>query len=203
MSDALSSQPIQVPSDPTTSLQVATKGYVDANVGNRVIRNGDTMLGSLFLAVAGSPAATEAVDRQWVDARIASGAGGTLTAINVTSTPAGNIASSNVQAALNELDTKKVAKAGDTMTGFLTLNGLPTSPLHACTKSYADKFGTTVISQPSTLATWTIVHGLNRYPEVHVKNSANETVIGAVDWPNANTIEISFSAAFSGTVYLN
>ena len=32
----------------------------------------------------------------------------------------------------------KVAKAGDTLTGALTLSGLPTDPLHAATKSYVD-----------------------------------------------------------------
>jgi hypothetical protein len=37
-------------------------------------------------------------------------------------TPAGNISSSNVQAALQELDGEKVAKAGDTMTGMLQIN---------------------------------------------------------------------------------
>lgn len=44
----------------------------------------------------------------------------------VINTPSGSIASSTVQAALNELDTEKVAKAGDTMTGTLNLpaNGL-------------------------------------------------------------------------------
>lgn len=47
---------------------------------------------------------------------------GAIAAAQVSSTPAGNIAASNVQAALNELDTEKVAKAGDTMTGLLTVN---------------------------------------------------------------------------------
>jgi len=42
------------------------------------------------------------------------------TAADVAVTPAGNIASSDVQAALQELDGEKVAKAGDTMTGPLT-----------------------------------------------------------------------------------
>ncbi len=32
----------------------------------------------------------------------------------------------------------KVAKAGDTMTGFLTLNAAPTAPLHAASKQYVD-----------------------------------------------------------------
>lgn len=50
----------------------------------------------------------------------------TLTAGATVNTPAGNIAATDVQTALNELDTEKVAKSGDTMTGALALpsNGL-------------------------------------------------------------------------------
>ena len=45
------------------------------------------------------------------------------TAAAITNTPAGNIAATNVQDAINELDTEKVAKAGDTMTGALGVGG--------------------------------------------------------------------------------
>ena len=44
-------------------------------------------------------------------------------ASNITNTPAGNIAATNVQSALDELDTEKVAKAGDTMAGDLNQGG--------------------------------------------------------------------------------
>lgn len=44
--------------------------------------------------------------------------------------------SSNIT--IQAVDPSKVAKAGDTMTGFLTLNGWPTNPLHATPKSYVD-----------------------------------------------------------------
>ncbi len=43
-------------------------------------------------------------------------------AIQIDNTAAGNIAATNVQAAINELDADKVAKAGDLMTGALTMN---------------------------------------------------------------------------------
>jgi len=35
-----------------------------------------------------------------------------------------------------------VLKTGDVMSGFLTLNALPTQPLHAATKSYVDSITT-------------------------------------------------------------
>jgi len=42
-----------------------------------------------------------------------------LTAANVANSPSGNIAATTVQAAVNELDTDKVAKAGDTITTLI------------------------------------------------------------------------------------
>ena len=47
-----------------------------------------------------------------------------------------------------ELD-KKLALAGGTMTGALTLSGAPTSSLHAATKAYVDSVSTTVSSLQS------------------------------------------------------
>ena len=38
-------------------------------------------------------------------------------------------------------DSTKVSKAGDTMSGFLTLSANPTSNLHAATKQYVDTYG--------------------------------------------------------------
>jgi hypothetical protein len=57
---------------------------------------------------------------------------------DVAITPGGGISSTNVQAAIMELDAEKVAKAGDTMTGILNLNGTCTSNLHAAHKAYVD-----------------------------------------------------------------
>lgn len=45
----------------------------------------------------------------------------------LTNVPAGNIAATTVQGAINELDTEKVAKAGDTMTGSLAIQGSGTN----------------------------------------------------------------------------
>lgn len=50
-------------------------------------------------------------------------ANGDYTASQVTNVPSGNISSTQVQAALNELDTEKVSKSGDSMTGNLTTTG--------------------------------------------------------------------------------
>lgn len=58
-------------------------------------------------------------------------------------------------------------------------------------------------SQPTPADVWTIAHGLNKFPSVTVFDSAGDEVEGAISYPNANTVVLTFSAAFSGTAYLN
>jgi hypothetical protein len=58
-------------------------------------------------------------------------------------------------------------------------------------------------SQSSAATTWTINHNLNRHPAVTVVDSAGTLVDGDVQYSNANTIVVSFSAAFAGNAYLN
>jgi len=59
-------------------------------------------------------------------------------ASEINFTPGHGIASLNVQGALEELGNEKVNKAGDTMTGFLTLHANPINALHAVPKRYVD-----------------------------------------------------------------
>jgi hypothetical protein len=53
---------------------------------------------------------------------VAAGDDPRFTAVGMAFTPTGNVASTNIQAAIAEVDSEKVAKAGDTITGTLTLN---------------------------------------------------------------------------------
>jgi hypothetical protein len=97
-------------------------------------------------------------------------AAGTITANltgNVTGTVSGNAGSATqLQTARNingvafngttdititATDPNKVAKAGDSMSGYLTLNGNPVSPLHATPKQYVD----------SRLPTFEIISGVS------------------------------------------
>jgi len=81
------------------------------------------------------PGAFNATD--WTDL------GGSATAALVTFAPGGNVSSTNVQAAIAELDVEKVAKAGDTMTGHLTLPSGPAAA-QAVRKDYVDAADTTL-----------------------------------------------------------
>ena len=60
-----------------------------------------------------------------------------------------------------------------------------------------------VHSQAVPAATWTINHGLGRYPSVTVVDSAGSVVGGDVEYTSTNQVVIYFSAAFGGAAYLN
>lgn len=108
---------------PVTSPAVTASGLTGATGASRYVgatatgapSTGTFAVGDFVIArdgqvwvctVAGTPGT-------WVS----SSTGGTVSAAGVTNTPAGNIAATNVQTALNELDTEKAALAGATFTG--------------------------------------------------------------------------------------
>jgi len=62
----------------------------------------------------------------------------TATAATTTFAPAGNVAATNVQTAIAELDTEKLALAGGTLTGALIAAADPTANLGVATKQYVD-----------------------------------------------------------------
>jgi hypothetical protein len=57
--------------------------------------------------------------------------------------------------------------------------------------------------QNAPLATWTIVHNLNFYPNVTVFNTANDQVEGNVTHTNDTTLTITFSSATAGKAHLS
>jgi hypothetical protein len=58
-------------------------------------------------------------------------------------------------------------------------------------------------SQAVPAATWTITHNMHRHPSVTVVDSAGTKVYGDITYDSQDQITITFSAAFSGTAYLN
>lgn len=51
-------------------------------------------------------------------------------------------------------------------------------------------------------ASWAINHNLSRYPQVTVVDTAGSQVEGSVTYLDADTIQIDFSAPFSGRAFL-
>lgn len=82
---------------------------------------------------------------------------GSLPASSVTYVPTGNISSGNVQEAITELDTEKISKAGDSMTGALNeAKGIDiasdtTTDIGAATGNYVEVTGTTTITWLGTV----------------------------------------------------
>jgi hypothetical protein len=60
-----------------------------------------------------------------------------------------------------------------------------------------------VHTQGSPASTWVINHNLNKKCAVSVVDSAGTSVFGNIRYINLNTVEITFSAPFSGEAFCN
>ena len=52
-------------------------------------------------------------------------------------------------------------------------------------------------------ATWSITHGLGFTPNITVVDTAGTVVEGSYNYPNSNTVVLTFVGAFSGRAYLS
>jgi hypothetical protein len=58
--------------------------------------------------------------------------------------------------------------------------------------------------QTTPAAVWTITHNLGYYPAgVRTEDSTGTEIMGATDYPNANTVRVTFNWPVSGTAYLS
>lgn len=62
---------------------------------------------------------------------------------------------------------------------------------------------TAIYKQTVASDLWHIEHKLKKFPSVTVVDSAGTVVTGEVTYLDEGTLEVAFSGAFSGTVYLN
>jgi hypothetical protein len=152
---------------PVVAAEAANKQYVDssvsasaatitADVNNRVAKAGDTMTG--FLSLHAAPTADlHAATKKFVDDSVANSAASIGTQLTTTNS---NVATlrTDVDGLLldpvtknyvNTQDAARVAKSGDTMTGFLTLHSDPQSPMHAVPKQYVDAVAQGLSTKPA------------------------------------------------------
>lgn len=117
-------QPIIAPRDPVLPMEVTTKNYVDTNLA---LHANDT---GLHLTAS---------QNEFLDGlSITAAEGNFLQGV-----------SSNVQVQIDS----KVSKAGDVMTGSLTLSGAPTAALHAATKGYVDTEAAKLVAKAGSVMT--------------------------------------------------
>lgn len=98
----------------------------------------DTTFGTVLLKSATSSSVVVSDDDPRLSGSPFASATHTHIASDVTVTPGGDITSTDVQAALLELDTLKLSKSGGTMTGPLYVSGDPAAALEVATKNYVD-----------------------------------------------------------------
>lgn len=176
----------------------------NANADGRVSKAGDTMTGALTLS--GAPTADlHAATKAYVDSAktsaINTAAGDATNKANAvlgTSnddaddvTVYGAIAKAGAAASAassaNDNANNRVAKSGDTMTGFLTLHAAPTNNLHAATKKYVDDAKSSAISTAAGDAT----------------AKANAVLGTSSDDANANTVYGAKAAASAAATTAN
>lgn len=58
-------------------------------------------------------------------------------------------------------------------------------------------------NQGVAASVWTITHNLGKRPSVIVIDSSGDEVEGDIDYIDQNSLQLTFSAPFSGTAYLN
>ncbi|MBY0317001.1 MAG: DUF1566 domain-containing protein [Bdellovibrionales bacterium] len=105
---------------------------------------------------------------------------GDYTATQISNTPAGNIAASTAQAALDELDLEKVNKSGDAMTGALALNAQ--SELRFADGDSSNYLGLRAPATVGTNITWTLPSTDGTNGQILSTNGS-----GVLSWANASS----------------
>ena len=160
----------------TGTQELTNKTLVSANLGAN----------SVATTQNGTDNTTKIATTEFVQGRISAVIAGAPELLNTLNELAAAIADDEdfavtITAAVGE----KVAKAGDTMTGILTLSGTPTEPLHAATKGYADNLVSTHNGLTQN------IHGIANTGDLATKDyaddAASDAALGEVGTHNALT----------------
>ena len=100
-------------------------------------------------------------------------------------------------------DSVKVSVATSAPNGVQIAQGQTTNISIPNIKSVGRSDAHYVHNQTVSTNTWSITHGLGKYPAVSVVDSSDRVVIGQIDYVNNNSLTITFKSAFKGKAYLN
>jgi hypothetical protein len=191
----------------TSSLNTAIGSKLTANTAITGATKTKITYGANGLVTAGADATTadiaDSTNKRYVtDAELVvigntSGTNtGDQSAGGVANTPAGNIAATTVQAAINELDSEKVAKSGDSMTGALAMGGNKITGLGAPTAN-GDALRFDQLGANSGIAT------LDAGGKVPVSQLPNSVMTFEGTWnATTNTPTLADATGNAGMVYL-
>lgn len=148
----------------------ATDGIIEVTGGLAV--SGDVTVG-------GQSVATDADLTAHVSAT------GAHAAAKISNVPAGNIAATDVQAALNELDAEKAPKAGPTFTGLTTVVDLTATGTVRLGDAATDTigfYGATPVARPGT---YNLTGSVDRTLGAYASNAQGSTYAAAVEGTDA------------------
>lgn len=113
-----------------------------------------------------------------------------------------------IQVGVTASDLQKIGEAYDR--SVMSVDVASTNTDRTITLNYRDTTFTADVykyahihNQPSPSAQWTITHNLGKYPSVSVVDTANNEVVGEVEYLSDTQLVIKFSASFSGKAFLN
>jgi hypothetical protein len=170
---------------PDASGTVTLSGAIvnaDINASAAIV---DTKLATISTAGKVSNSATTAVSTNTASAIVARDG-------------SGNFSAGTITAALTGAASSNVLKAGDTMTGALTLSGAPTIDLHAATKLYTDTADAlkAPLAGPTFTGVVSIAAGTAALPSLAISGDPNTGIYS----PGADQVAISSSG--QGRLYI-
>ena len=153
---------------------------------NKTLVSADLGGNSVAVTQDGTDNTTKIATTEFVQGRVSSVIAGAPELLNTLNELAAAIADDeDFAVTITGLVGEKVAKAGDTMTGILTLSGTPTEPLHAATKGYADN----LVNSHNDLTQ--NIHGIANTGDLatqsYVDTTSDNAANGAVGTHNALT----------------
>lgn len=102
---------------------------------------------------------------------------------------------------LTQLDPLPLVQIGSVYPQSIVIRQVEAGPAGSVVEGTGDLNYTHPQGAPASV--WTINHNLGKCPSVVVIDSANTQWEGEVAYPTLNQMTVTFSAAFSGTAYLN
>ena len=124
---------------------------------------------------------------------------GTVTSVNLTagtgiSVSGGPITGSGSISVTNTAPDQVVSLTG---AGTTTISGTyPNFTITSIDKNY-------VHDQQNASSSWVVVHNLNKFASVSIVDTANDEIIGDVEYNSLNQVTINFSSQVSGKAYIN